>query len=481
MPGNRNGNAARFFPFTGGICLNAKREKFSSRLGFILISAGCAIGLGNVWRFPYITGKYGGAAFVLIYLLFLLILGLPIMVMEFAVGRASQKSCARSFEILQPKGGHWGWFAWWGYIGCYLLMMYYTTICGWMLSYIAKNATGTFVGLDSDGVAGVFSDMLANPGELIGWMIVSAFIGLLVCSMGLQKGVERITKVMMSCLFLIMIALCIRSVTLDGAMEGLRFYLIPDFGKMMESGLGEAVYAAMGQSFFTLSLGISAMAIFGSYIGKERTLTGEAVSIGILDTTVALIAGLIIFPACFAFGVNPGEGPGLVFVTLPSVFNQMWGGTFWGSLFFLFMSFAALSTVIAVFENLISFCMDNWGWDRKKAVVVNGLAVTVLSFPCALGYNAWAGFTVPGIGDIQTLEDFIVSNNILPLGSVIYLLFCVCKRGWGWDNFIREADTGTGVKFPKWARLYLKYVLPLMILIIFIMGYVPKIQAWMAM
>ena len=460
------------------------REKFASRLGFILISAGCAIGLGNVWRFPYITGQYGGAAFVLLYLVFLVILGLPVMVMEFAVGRASQKSCAKSFDLLEPKGTKWHWYKWMGFGGCYLLMMFYTTVGGWMISYVVKSATGTFTGMDTEAVGGVFNSMLANPSELVGWMLVTIMLGFLVCSMGLQKGVERITKVMMSCLFLIMIVLCVRSVTLDGAVDGLKFYLIPDFSKMFENGwstFGEAVYAAMGQSFFTLSLGISAMAIFGSYIGKDRSLMGEALNIGILDTMVALIAGLIIFPACFAFGVNPGEGPGLVFVTLPSVFNQMWGGTFWGSLFFLFMSFAALSTVIAVFENLISFCMDNWGWDRKKAVVVNGLAVTVLSFPCALGYNAWAGFTVPGIGDIQTLEDFIVSNNILPLGSVIYLLFCVCKRGWGWDNFIREADTGTGVKFPKWARLYLKYVLPLMILIIFIMGYVPKIQAWMAM
>ncbi len=460
------------------------REKFASRLGFILISAGCAIGLGNVWRFPYITGQYGGAAFVLLYLVFLVILGLPVMVMEFAVGRASQKSCAKSFDLLEPKGTKWHWYKWMGFGGCYLLMMFYTTVGGWMISYVVKSATGTFTGMDTEAVGGVFNSMLANPSELVGWMLVTIMLGFLVCSMGLQKGVERITKVMMSCLFLIMIVLCVRSVTLDGAVEGLKFYLIPDFSKMFENGwstFGEAVYAAMGQSFFTLSLGISAMAIFGSYIGKDRSLMGEALNIGILDTMVALIAGLIIFPACFAFGVNPREGPGLVFVTLPSVFNQMWGGTFWGSLFFLFMSFAALSTVIAVFENLISFCMDNWGWDRKKAVVVNGLAVTVLSFPCALGYNAWAGFTVPGIGDIQTLEDFIVSNNILPLGSVIYLLFCVCKRGWGWDNFIREADTGTGVKFPKWARLYLKYVLPLMILIIFIMGYVPKIQAWMAM
>ena len=458
-----------------------QREKFASRLGFILISAGCAIGLGNVWRFPYITGKYGGAAFVILYLLFLVILGLPVMVMEFAVGRASQKSCAKSFEILEPKGSKWHWYSWLGFGGCYLLMMFYTTVGGWMISYIIKSAQGAF---DTTAPDVVFANMLANPVEQVGWMLVTVVLGFLVCSLGLQKGVERITKVMMSCLFLIMMVLCIRSVTLDGAVEGLKFYLVPDFGKMFENGwasFGEAVYAAMGQSFFTLSLGISAMAIFGSYIGKERRLLGEALNIGVLDTLVALMAGLIIFPACFAFGVNPGEGPGLVFVTLPSVFNQMWGSRLWGVLFFLFMSFAALSTVIAVFENLISFCMDKWGWERKKAVIVNGIAVAILSLPCALGFNVWSSVTLPGIGDIQTIEDFIISNNILPIGSLIYLLFCLSKRGWGWENFIAEADTGRGLKFPKWSRLYLKYVLPLLILIIFIMGYLPKFQTWLGL
>ena len=458
-----------------------QREKFASRLGFILISAGCAIGLGNVWRFPYITGKYGGAAFVILYLLFLVILGLPVMVMEFAVGRASQKSCAKSFEILEPKGSKWHWYSWLGFGGWYLLMMFYTTVGGWMISYIIKSAQGAF---DTTAPDVVFANMLANPVEQVGWMLVTVVLGFLVCSLGLQKGVERITKVMMSCLFLIMIVLCIRSVTLDGAVEGLKFYLVPDFGKMFENGwasFGEAVYAAMGQSFFTLSLGISAMAIFGSYIGKERRLLGEALNIGVLDTLVALMAGLIIFPACFAFGVNPGEGPGLVFVTLPSVFNQMWGSRLWGVLFFLFMSFAALSTVIAVFENLISFCMDKWGWERKKAVIVNGIAVAILSLPCALGFNVWSSVTLPGIGDIQTIEDFIISNNILPIGSLIYLLFCLSKRGWGWENFIAEADTGRGLKFPKWSRLYLKYVLPLLILIIFIMGYLPKFQTWLGL
>lgn len=458
-----------------------KRERFGSRLGFILISAGCAIGLGNVWRFPYITGKYGGAAFVLLYLVFLVILGLPVMVMEFAVGRASQKSCAQSFDKLEPKGSRWHWYKWLGIGGNYLLMMFYTTVGGWMLAYVVKSATGTFSGLDAQGVGGVFDNMLANPGEMLGWMMTVIVIGFLVCSMGLQKGVERVTKIMMSCLFVIMVILCVRSVTLSGAGEGLSFYLVPDFSKMFEHGLagfGEVVYAAMGQAFFTLSLGISAMAIFGSYIGKNRSLTGEAVNIGVLDTLVAFMAGLIIFPACSSFGVQPGEGPGLVFVTLPNVFNEMPGGQLWGSLFFLFMSFAALSTIIAVFENIISFGMDKWGWTRKKAVAVNAVLITVLSIPCALGFNVWSGATVPGIGDIQSLEDFIISNNILPLGSLIYLLFCVSRYGWGWDSFIAEADTGKGLRFPKWAKGYLKWVLPVLILIIFVMGYVPKFQVW---
>ena len=452
-----------------------EREHFSSRLGFILISAGCAIGLGNVWRFPYIVGQYGGAAFVLVYLLFLVIMGVPIMVMEFAVGRASQKSCARSFEVLQPSG-KWNWFKWWGFGGCYLLMMFYTTVGGWMLSYIVKSAAGVFNGLSSADVGMVFDDALANPVEQVGWMLVTVILGFLVCSMGLQKGVERITKVMMTCLLLIMIVLCVRSVTLEGAGEGLKFYLIPNFHNLMYDAdgqfiLGEAIYAAMGQAFFTLSLGISAMAIFGSYIGKERSLTGEAINISILDTFVALMAGLIIFPACFAFGVNPGEGPGLVFVTLPSVFNQMWGGQLWGALFFLFMSFAALSTIIAVFENIISFSIDNWGWDRKKAVTVNAIAIALLSLPCALGFNVLGFLTIPNIGNIQSVEDFIVSNNLLPLGSLLYLLFCVTKSGWGWNRFLAEADLGQGVKFPKWSRIYVTYILPLIVLIIFLMGY----------
>ena len=452
-----------------------KRETFASRLGFILISAGCAIGLGNVWRFPYITGKYGGAAFVLIYLCFLVILGIPIMVMEFSVGRASQRSAARSFHVLEPKGTKWHLASYVAIAGNYLLMMFYTTVGGWMLSYIVKMAAGTFTNLTPDEVGGVFNNMLANPGEMTFWMVITVVVSFGVCSMGLRNGVERINKAMMSLLFVILIALCIRSVTLDGAAEGLKFYLVPDFSKMAENGIGEAVYAAMGQSFFTLSLGIGAMAIFGSYISKERRLTGECINICILDTTVALLSGLVIFPACFAFGVDPGEGPGLVFVTLPNVFNQMPGGRLWGSLFFVFMSFAVLSTVIAVFENIISFAIDLWGWSRKKAILVNLAVILVLSMPCVLGFNVLSSIQPLGAGTtIQDLEDFIISNNLLPIGSVLYLLFCTSRYGWGWKSFIAEADAGKGVKFPKWARFYVTYILPIIVIAILIISYIQK-------
>ena len=407
-----------------------KRERFSSRLGFILISAGCAIGLGNVWRFPYITGKYGGAAFVLIYLVFLIILGMPIMAMEFAVGRASRKSAARSFHVLEPKGTKWHIEGYLAMLGNYLLMMFYTTVGGWMISYIFKMASGSFQGLAPDQVGGVFNDMLASPGSMTFWMVVAVLLAFGICSMGLQNGVERITKIMMSFLLIILIVLCIRSVTLPGASAGLQFYLIPDFGKIVENGLGEVIFAAMGQAFFTLSLGIGAMAIFGSYISRDRTLMGESVNICILDTIVALMAGLVIFPACFAFGVDPGEGPGLVFVTLPNIFNQMAAGRLWGTLFFIFMSFAALSTVIAVFENIISFGIDLWGWTRKKSVLVNLVLILVLSLPCVLGFNVWSGIAPLGAGStIQDLEDFIVSNNLLPL-IVLFILV----RGY-WQNF----------------------------------------------
>lgn len=453
------------------------RERFSSRLGFILISAGCAVGLGNVWRFPYITGQYGGAAFVLVYLIFLVLLGLPIMVMEFAVGRASQKSAARSFHVLEPAGTKWHLQGYACMAGNYLLMMFYTTVGGWMAAYIFKTLTGEFKGLDSDGVAAVFNDMLARPGYMTFWMVLVVLLSFFICSLGLQKGVERITKAMMSCLFLILLILCIRSVTLPGASEGLRFYLIPDFTRFTENGVGNTIFAAMGQAFFTLSLGIGAMAIFGSYIGKDHTLTGETVNICLLDTLVAFLAGLIIFPSCFAFGVDPGQGPGLVFITLPNIFNQMVGGRIFGVLFFVFMTFAAQSTIIAVFENIISFSMDLFGTSRKKTVLINGIAIILLSLPCVFGFNIWSGFQPLGAGStIQDLEDFIVSNNLLPLGSMVYLLFCTSRYGWGWKNFLAEADTGKGVKFPAWARVYVSYILPLIVLFIFIMGYYQKFK-----
>lgn len=461
----------------------AEREHFASRIGFILIAAGCAIGIGNVWRFPYITGEYGGGAFVLLYLIFLVILGLPVMVMEFSVGRASQKSAAHAFDVLKPKRS-FHWFSWWGYVGCMLLMMFYTTVAGWMLAYVPKMATGTFDGATGDAAGSVFNSLLANPSELIAWMLAAVLIGFLICSLGLQKGVERITKWMMAFLFVVMIALCIRTMTLPGGTEGIAFYLVPDFSRMFENGwstFGEAVYAAMGQAFFSLSLGISAMEIFGSYIGKERSLTGEAISVTALNTVVAILAGLIIFPACFAYGVTPDSGPSLVFVTLPLVFAKMPLGNVWGALFFVFMCFAALSTVIAVFENLISFTMDKFDMPRKKAVLINGALVTVLSLPCALGFNVWSGITIPGIGDIQSIEDFIVSNNMLPLGSLIFVIFCTSKIGWGWKNFKKEADAGEGTKFPAWSRVWVTYCIPILIIIIFIMGYAPKVTYWLGL
>lgn len=458
----------------------AKREHFASRIGFILVAAGCAIGLGNVWRFPYITGEYGGGAFVLLYLIFLVILGLPVMVMEFAVGRASQKSCAQAFDVLEPKR-RFHWFSWWGYIGCMILMMFYTTVAGWMVAYIPKMASGMFNGADAAITGEAFSAMLANPGELAAWMLVAVLIGFAICAMGLRKGVERVTKWMMAILFVAMIALCVRAMTLPGAGEGIAFYLIPDFSRMFEGGwstFGEAVYAAMGQAFFSLSLGIAAMEIFGSKVGKQRSLTGEAVNVTVLNTLVAILAGLIIFPACFAYGVTPDSGPSLVFVTLPVVFGQMPLGNVWGALFFVFMGFAALSTVVAVFENLITFTMDKWGVSRARAVAVNGVLVIVLSLPCVLGFNVLSGVVVPGIGDIQTVEDFIVSNNMLPLGSLIFVLFCTTRYGWGWDKFLIEADAGEGTRFPAWSKVWVKYGIPALILVIFVMGYAPKFAAW---
>lgn len=452
-----------------------QREKFSSRLGFLLISAGCAIGLGNVWRFPYITGMYGGAAFVLIYLFFLVILGLPIMVMEFAVGRGSQKSAARSFDVLEPKGTKWHIHKYFAMFGNYLLMFFYTTIGGWMLIYFVKMLSGEFEGLNPQQVNENFVQMTWNPGLMTVAMIFVVLLCFGICSFGLQKGVEKVAKVMMVSLFIIMILLAIRSITLSGSNAGLKFYLYPDFKKVMDNGLSNTIFAAMGQAFFTLSLGIGSISIFGSYIGKERALMGEAINVTLLDTGVALVAGLIIFPACFAFGVNPDSGPSLIFVTLPNVFNSMSGGRIWGAFFFLFMSFAALSTIIAVFESIISYAIDLWNWSRKKAAFVNIAVVIVFSLPCVLGFNLLSGFQPLGPGsNIMDLEDFIVSNNLLPLGSLVYLLFCVSKCGWGWKNFLQEANTGKGVKFPKWIRFYVTFILPVIILVIFVQGYLSK-------
>lgn len=452
-----------------------EREKFSSRLGFILISAGCAIGLGNVWRFPYIVGQYGGAAFVLIYLVFLLIMGLPIVVMEFSVGRASQKSAALSFEQLEPKGSKWHLNKYIAIAGNYLLMMFYTTVSGWMVLYFIKMAKGDFVGMDAVGVKDEFNAVLGNAPLMMVMMIVVVIIGFSVCAMGLQNGVEKITKSMMVCLIVLMVILAVNSVMLEGGSAGLEFYLKPDFSKVAEAGISEVIFAALGQAFFTLSIGIGALAIFGSYIGKEKRLTGEAISVMCLDTLVAFMSGLIIFPACFAYGVEAGSGPSLIFVTLPNVFNHMSGGRLWGSLFFVFMSFAALSTVIAVFQNIVSFATDLTGCSVKKAVACNFAAIILLSIPCVLGFNVWKGIQPLGPGStIQDLEDFIVSNNLLPIGSLIYLLFCTSRKGWGFDNFMAEANAGTGIRFPRWARVYVSYVLPLIILVIFLQGYWAK-------
>lgn len=452
-----------------------QREKFGSRLGFILISAGCAIGLGNVWRFPYITGKYGGAAFVLIYLVFLVLLGLPIMVMEFAVGRASRASVAMSFDRLEPLGTKWHWYKWFGMAGNYLLMMFYTTIGGWILLYVFKMAGGEFEGKNADEIAGVFGNLMEQPGLMTICMILVVAVCFGIVCMGLQKGVEKITKKMMILLLALMVILAIRSATLPGAGEGIRFYLLPDFKKAAESGLKEVIFAAMGQSFFTLSLGIGAIAIFGSYIDKKRRLTGEAVCVTVLDTCVALIAGMIIFPACFAFGVQPDSGPSLIFITLPNIFNSMSGGRIWGTLFFLCMLFAAASTIIAVFENIIAFAMDLTNCSRAKAVVINLIAIVILSLPCILGFNVLSGFQPLGAGsNVLDLEDFIVSNNLLPLGSLVYLLFCTSRYGWGWKKFCEEANAGEGIKFPKWTRIYVSYILPLIVLFIFVQGYWSK-------
>ena len=463
--------------------MSEKRENLGSRLGFLLLSAGCAIGLGNVWRFPYITGKYGGAAFVLIYLLFLVILGLPVMVCEFAVGRASRKSMAGAFNELEPEGTKWHWYNKFAVAGNYLLMMFYTVVSGWFLKYFFETASGKFVNMGADEVGAAFGATVGEPGSLILWMLLVIVIGFGACFFGLQKGVERVTKIMMSALFVIMIGLAIYVAFIPNAGAGYAFYLKPDFKALVNGdgnqGLWDTIYAAMGQAFFTLSLGIGSMEIFGSYIDKKHSLTGEAARVIGLDTFVAICAGLIIFPACAAFNVEPNAGAGLAFVSLPNVFNAMGPvvGRVVGSFFFLFMSFAALSTVIAVFENIVAFPMDKYGWSRRKSVAVNFIAIIILSTPAALGMNVWSNvFANTFVGSIDGLEDFIVSQNLLPLGSLIFLCFCVHKFGWGWEKFTAETDLGEGVKFPKFGafRFYLKWIAPVIIILVFVAGYLEK-------
>ncbi|MCD8141437.1 MAG: sodium-dependent transporter [Planctomycetaceae bacterium] len=458
--------------------MHRERESLGSRLGFLFISAGCAIGLGNVWRFPYITGAHGGGAFVILYLLFLVFLGLPILVMEFAVGRASRQNIGGAFKKLELPGTYWHIHGYTGIVGNYLLMMFYTTVGGWMLAYCYYTLTGRLEGLDADGVGAFFGTTLGDAGTQVSWMAVVTVVGMGVCYLGLRRGVETVTKIMMSGLFILLITLATRSATLDGADAGLRFYLLPDFDRLYDSGLWTSIYATLGQAFFTLSLGIGSMAIFGSYIPKNYSLTGESVTVMFLDLTAALMAGLVIFPACFAYNVEPNAGPGLVFVTLPNIFNNMAMGGLWGFLFFLFMSFAALTTIIAVFENIVSYGIDILHLSRQKSCLYNLILLLLLSLPCALGFNLLAGIQPLGAGtNILDLEDFLLSQTILPLGSLVYLMFCVTRYGWGWDNFIAEADTGKGLKFPRALRGYLTYVLPIIMLIIFVQGYIEKFFA----
>ena len=452
-----------------------KRERFQSRLGFLLVSAGCAVGIGNVWKFPYITGENGGGVFVLFYLLFLVIMGVPVLTMELAVGRASRKSAVLSYKALEPAGSKWHIHGWFCVAGCCLLMMFYTTVSGWMLGYFFKFAAGSFTGLEGEAVDNMFFEgMLGNPVEMILWMAITVLAGFLVCSFGLQKGLERITKVMMVGLLALIAVLAVHSLTLPGGLEGVRFYLLPDFRRAAEAGIGNVITAAMNQAFFTLSLGIAAMEVFGSYMSREHTLTGEAIRICSLDTFVALMAGLIIFPACTAYGVRPDSGSSLIFITLPKVFLNMAGGRLWGALFFLFMTFASFSTVIAVFENLQANCIDNFGWSRKKATAVNCVLILIASFPCVLGFNVWSDLQIIGGRGVLDSEDFLVSNLLLPLGSLVYLLFCVSKWGWGYDKYLEEANAGQGVKMPRWLRPYFLYVLPILILVILIQGLIPS-------
>lgn len=452
--------------------LKMQREHLGSRLGFILLSAGCAIGIGNVWKFPWMVGQNGGGAFVLIYLFFLLVMGVPVLTMEFAMGRAAQKSPVGMYQELAPKGSKWHIHGYLCLIGNVLLMMFYTTVAGWMMQYFVKTASGQFTEMNAAGIEGMFFDMLADPKTMTIYMGTVVVTGFLVISLGVQKGLERVTKWMMLALIILMVVLACNSIFLEGGLEGLKFYLLPDLSRMTEIGIGNVVVSAMNQSFFTLSLGIGAMAIFGSYIGKEHALMGESVRVCLLDTLVALCSGLIIFPACFAYGVDVNSGPALIFITLPNVFNHISGGQFWGSLFFVFMTFAAFSTVLAVFENIVSCVSELTGWGRKQTCIICCLGIFLLSLPCILGYNVWSDQTFIAGRDVLDSEDFLVSNLLLPVGSLIFILFCVSRYGWGWEKFMAEANEGNGLKVARWMRPYMTYVLPVIVAIIFVVGLV---------
>lgn len=447
------------------------RESFKSRLGFLLVSAGCAIGIGNVWRFPYVAGENGGGLFVLLYLVFLILMGLPVLTMELAVGRASRRSAVQAYQTLEKTGSRWHIHGWFAILGCYLLMMYYTTVSGWMISYCVKFVTGTFrSGMSTADTSAVFSSLLSSPLQMGFFMILTVVAGFLICSKGLQDGLEKLSKIMMIALLFLIIILAAHSLTLSGASEGLSFYLIPRFSTVQNVGLGNVISAAMNQAFFTLSLGVAAMEIFGSYMSKDNTLAGEGIRICALDTFVAIMAGLIIFPACFSYGVEVNAGPQLIFITLPNVFVNMSGGRIWGSLFFLFMTFASFSTVIAVFENIMSFCMDMFGISRRKAALINCIIILIASLPCVLGYNLFSDLRLIGGRDVLDSEDFLVSNLLLPLGSLVYLLFCVTRWGWGFDNYLEEANTGKGIKLGRFLKPYFQFILPVLNLIILIQG-----------
>lgn len=448
-----------------------EREKLGSRLGFILLSAGCAIGIGNVWKFPYMTGQNGGGFFVLFYLLFLVLFGVPIMAMEFSVGRAAQKSPVKMFQKLEKKGTFWHFHGYICMLGNYLLMMFYTVVAGWMLYYVYASITGLYHSMNNKQIVDVFKGLLNNPMILFICTCTIIISGFFILSIGLQNGLEKVTKIMMLFLIVLIIILAIHSLFLKGGMKGLAFYLKPDFKKLAEIGIGNVVIGALTQAFFTLSIGMGSMAIFGSYINKEHTLLGESINVAFLDTFVALCSGLIIFPACAAYGIDVDSGPGLLFITLPNVFNHLPLGNIWGSLFFLFMLFAAFSTVLAVFETITACCMDLFHLNRKKACMMNIILMILLALPCLLGFNILSGIHPLGAeSSILDLEDFIVSHLILPIGSMIFLIFCVSRYGWGWKNFIKEVNTGEGLQFKKWMYPYLKYILPIIIFIVFIIG-----------